>query len=70
MMLADQTTAEELSSVDLAIAWHNGDARAAIETLIMDCEFLRGQLSLAHGCISKGLTRGWLPLMDRTESLG
>lgn len=58
----------ELSDVDQALAWHDGDATATIETLLRDCAYLREQLVLARGCISKGLTRGWLPELERTEA--
>lgn len=36
-----------MSAIDEALAWHDGDARAAIATLIADCAYLRWQLDLA-----------------------
>lgn len=67
-MLAERNSPSiQPSSVDAALAWHNGDARATIETLLRDCGYLREQIDLARGCISKGLTRGWLPGMERSE---
>ncbi|AYD01915.1 hypothetical protein [Neorhizobium sp. NCHU2750] len=56
-----------LNDVDKALAWHDGDTRATIETLLRDCEHLRGQLVLAKGCISRGLTRGWTPELERKD---
>lgn len=50
-----------LHIVDEVLAWHEGDPRAAIESLLRDREFLREQLNLANRCVSRGLTRGWLP---------
>ncbi|MBZ7925035.1 hypothetical protein LAC79_24930 [Ensifer adhaerens] len=52
-------------AIDEALAWHDGDVRATIATLLDDCAFLRDQLASARGCISKGLTRGWLPATER-----
>ena len=40
------------TDVEAVLAWHDGDARAAIETLLKDCRHLRQQLvedaALAH----------------------
>lgn len=47
------------------IAYHGGDARAAVGTLLEDIRHLRRQLALAEGVMSKGMTRGWLPDYDR-----
>ena len=57
-----------IDSVEAALAWHEGDARAAIATLLDDCRHLRMQLVLASGAMSKGMTRGWQPAADRTET--
>ncbi|TNM65282.1 hypothetical protein [Aliirhizobium smilacinae] len=67
MIIPQQRSSDPLSAVDQALAWHEGDARATIETLMKDCDYLRGQLLLARGCISRGLTRGWLPNTDRDD---
>ncbi|TBY27430.1 dehydrogenase [Rhizobium leguminosarum] len=64
-MLVQNKRFEIADQVDEAIAWHDGDTRATIETLLADCAHLREQLALASGCISKGLTRGWRPDPDR-----
>jgi uncharacterized protein involved in tellurium resistance len=55
---------EEFDAIDAALAWHDGDARATIATLLNDCSFLREQLLLASRAISHGMTRGWLPLTE------
>lgn len=58
-------TEEPLGPVDEAIAWHDGDVRATIETLIADCGFLREQLAMTDRAISRGFTRGWRPQLNR-----
>ncbi len=55
----------EADPVDHIIAWHDGDSRAAIETLIEDIQHLRLQLALASAAMGKGFTRGWKPEADR-----
>ena len=49
------------SPIDEALAWHEGDARATIETLLADCGHLRQQVELAVKAMSRGFTRGWRP---------
>ncbi|QND19117.1 hypothetical protein HB774_01825 [Rhizobium leguminosarum bv. viciae] len=56
---------EPANEIDAALEWHGGDARATIETLLLDCAHLRAQLALTSRCLSRGLTRGWLPEVDR-----
>jgi hypothetical protein len=68
MITAKQNTTAHLNAVDEALAWHDGDPRATIETLLKDCDFLRDQLMVARGCISRGLTRGWLPEINRKDA--
>ncbi|NSZ06461.1 dehydrogenase [Agrobacterium tumefaciens] len=51
--------------VDHIIAWHDGDSRAAIETLMDDILHLRMQLALATAAMGRGFTRGWMPEADR-----
>lgn len=53
--------------VEAALAWHRGDPRATIATLIEDCRHLRHQLALTEGAMSRGMTRGWTPSFDRGE---
>lgn len=69
-MHAERQEAEslpDLSPIDAALAWHAGDARATIATLIEDCRHLRQQLALTEGAMSRGMTRGWSPSFDRSE---
>ncbi|WP_085779439.1 hypothetical protein [Rhizobium sp. NXC14] len=53
------------SELDEVVAFHNGDMRAAIVTLLEDIRHLRHQLVLAEGAMSSGMTRGWRPSYDR-----
>ncbi|WP_025595867.1 hypothetical protein [Agrobacterium tumefaciens] len=64
-MLAQKPHQILLDPIDQALAYHDGDVRATISTLLADCRYLRQQLVLAKGCISKGLTRGWSPELER-----
>lgn len=64
-MLAVKKTDEVLDEVQAALAWHDGDAEATIRTLLADCGHLRSQLVTAQACISRGLTRGWVPALER-----
>ncbi|CUX66859.1 MULTISPECIES: hypothetical protein [Agrobacterium] len=64
-MLAQKPNQTLLDPIDQALAYHNGDVRATISTLLADCGYLRQQLVLAKACISKGLTRGWSPDLER-----
>ena len=56
---------EQSSEIDEALAWHGGDPRAAIATLLADCAYLRWQLELSHRSASFGFARGWQPQLDR-----
>lgn len=49
------------------VAWHDGDHRAAIETLMQDVRHLREQLALATAAMSAGYTRGWMPDEERNS---
>jgi hypothetical protein len=51
--------------VEAVLAWHDDDARAAIETLLLDCKHLRRQLALAEAAMSHGMVRGWTPAFER-----
>lgn len=59
---------DPIDEVEVALAWHGGDARAAIATLLDDCRHLRLQLVLTEAAISRGFTRGWKPSPERTEA--
>lgn len=50
-MLAQSTTTH---AVDEALAWHDGDSRATIRTLLEDCAHLQAQLAVTSACMSKG----------------
>lgn len=60
-----ETHTENRNEVDLALAWHDGDARATITTLLADCEHLRRQVEIADRALSRGFTRGWRPTLER-----
>lgn len=64
-MRAIETQNEDRNKVDLTLAWHDGNARAAIATLLADCAYLRWQLELAGRAMGSGFTRGWRPAPDR-----
>ena len=53
------------TEVNAALAWHNGDPRATIATLIDDLRHIKLQLALAEGAMSRGMTRGWRPTYER-----
>jgi len=61
MTAAERRPDPQYDAVEQAIAWHSGDLRATISTLIEDCRHLRDQLDTAQKCMSRGLTRGWFP---------
>ena len=65
MSAPEEEPDRQMSEVDFALEIHNGDARSAIATLIDDLHHLRRQLALADAAISRGLTRGWRPDVDR-----
>ncbi|KQZ95800.1 dehydrogenase [Rhizobium sp. Root564] len=50
------------------VAWHDGDHRAAIETLMQDVRHLREQLALATAAMSAGYMKGWTPKEVRGDS--
>ncbi|NVD41316.1 hypothetical protein HT585_20785 [Ensifer sp. HO-A22] len=56
----------ETDELAAALAWHDGDAIATIQTLLNDCRRLREQLALAEISMSLGFTRGWRPSVDES----
>lgn len=66
-MLAQHIEATEHDEVEHLIAWHDGDTRRAILTLLEDCRHLRLQLALATVAMGHGYTRGWKPQDERSE---
>lgn len=68
---ANQTQSEpqtEVNELEAVLAYHDGDALAAIETLLADCRHLRQQLVLVEGIMSRGMARGWSPRFDRNDA--
>lgn len=47
--------------IELVLAYHKGDVRAAIKALLEDREFLAQQIAIASMAVSHGYTRGWKP---------
>ncbi len=50
----------EVDVADYILECHNGDARAAIETMQEEIEHLQYQLNLAVVAMGYGFTRGWV----------
>ncbi|KQV30445.1 dehydrogenase [Rhizobium sp. Root1203] len=65
MTAAEKVPDTQYDAVEQAIAWHPGDMRATISTLIEDFRHLRDQLDTVQKCMSRGLTRGWVPSPER-----
>ncbi|WP_439626462.1 hypothetical protein [Shinella sp.] len=63
-----ETQIETRSEIDAALAWHNGNVRATIATLLADCAYLRWQLDVAGCAMSRGFARGWQPQADRDQA--
>ncbi len=53
------------TEVGAVLAYHDGNVEATIATLLEDLRFLRQQLALAEGAMSRGMTRGWRPSYER-----
>lgn len=51
--------------IELLIAEHDGDARAAIHTLLKDCAFLIREIEYAVLIAGHGYSRGWKPRTSR-----
>lgn len=51
--------------VQAALAWHDDDVNATIATLLEDIRHLRQQLVLTESAMSRGMTRGWKPALER-----
>ncbi|WP_203431201.1 hypothetical protein [Rhizobium sp. BG4] len=51
MAAAEKLQESITNQVDQAIAWHDGDMREAIATLIDDVAYLRDQLETARNCM-------------------
>ena len=65
---AEESVTQSTSDIDLAVSVltaHDGDAVAAIRSLLEDADFLRDQLFIASSLMSKGIGRGWKPQYER-----
>ncbi|WP_433762640.1 hypothetical protein [Brucella anthropi] len=47
--------------IEMVLAYHKGDARAAIEALLKDRDFLVKEIEYASLAMSMGFARGWKP---------
>lgn len=45
--------------------YHDGDAVAAVRTLLDEIHHLQNQLSIATVAMGRGYTRGWKPSVER-----
>jgi hypothetical protein len=64
--LAKETEKHEArNELEDVLAYHEGDALAAVQTLLEDCRHLRQELALTEGASSRGFTRGWRPSFER-----
>ncbi|KRD25402.1 hypothetical protein ASE37_24790 [Rhizobium sp. Root268] len=64
MTRAEAREAEQAETVDEVgevLAWHDGDVRASIRTLLADLKQTREQLAFAEQMIGNGFSRGWKP---------
>ncbi|TBZ22583.1 hypothetical protein E0H38_10785 [Rhizobium leguminosarum bv. viciae] len=60
--MAEETLRGE---VDAVVAFHDGDVRAAITTLLVDCHHLRLQLAFAERGMNCGMTTGRTRTVER-----
>ncbi len=49
--------------IELVLAHHDGDTRAAIEALLKDRDFLIKEIEYASLAMSMGFARGWKPTL-------
>ena len=47
--------------IDMVLAYHGGDTRAALEAILKDRDFLAREVEIASMAVSYGYTRGWIP---------
>ncbi|EBY7415700.1 hypothetical protein D6J61_25790, partial [Salmonella enterica subsp. enterica serovar Alachua] len=47
--------------IELVLAYHKGDVRAAIQALLKDRDFLVKEIEYASLAMSLGFSRGWKP---------
>lgn len=49
------------NELEQVLAYHGGDARAAIRALLEDRDFLLREIEIASSATSTGYARGWKP---------
>ncbi len=54
-----------VDEIAAALAFHHGDVRATIGTLVRGIRFLQQQLAITQIGLSVGFTRGWQPSYER-----
>ncbi|WP_455273659.1 hypothetical protein [Rhizobium herbae] len=54
-----------IDEIAAPLAFHDGDVRATIETLLEDNKFLMEQLAITQIGMSIGFTRSWQPSFER-----
>lgn len=54
-----------VDEIAAALAFHEGNIRATIGTLLADIKFLKEQLAITQIGMSRGFTRGWQPKFER-----
>lgn len=62
---APPTVDEDLAQAILDA--HEGDALAALRSVIADADFLQEELYTAACLLSRGIARGWLPRFHREQ---
>lgn len=65
VQIEEASQEETIDEVEAALAWHDGDARKTIETLLDDIRHLKLQLVLIEATSGRGFTRGWRPQLER-----
>ena len=59
------SASQKVDLVDAMIAAYGGDARRAVRELMLDADFLRGEIYTASRLMSQGYGRGWRPRYER-----
>ena len=55
----------DINVADYILLCHDGNAKAAIETMQEEIEHLQHQLRLAVVAMGRGYTKGWVPNEER-----
>lgn len=66
-MSADSIQAEiedARAELEDVLSYHNGDALAAVRSLLNDCRNLRHRLAITNSIVSRGYARGWRAELD------